>query len=556
MALATATKNPDPPECWRDPRRVSPLARRILAVNILALAILVGGALVLGRYQDRMIQTSLAVLHTEARIFAGALGEGAVAGGQDGPRLDADLARRMVRRLVEPTEVRTRLFDADGQLVADSQDVPAGASAGAAQDPAKDGDEDQDGTGLPPPSRWLLHDLERLYETFAGRYPRRDELPVFEEDGPSPPAARVADLARALAGQDSVAPWTTRGGGGLMLTAAMPVRHGERLVGALLLTESGAGIEAAVQSVRVDILHGFGVALLVTVLLSLYLAGTIVGPVRRLALAADRVRRGHGRHREIPDLTARGDEIGDLSLALREMTAALWARMDAIEHFAADVAHELKNPLSSLRSAVETVARISDPARQRPLMAIIEDDVKRLDRLISDIAGASRIDAELSRAEAGPVDLRAILGMLVEIHAATSADEPGAVRLVADLAEGAELTVSGVEGRLVQVFQNLIANAVSFSPAAGTVRLAARRDGTVVEVTVADQGPGIPEGKLEAIFDRFYTERPAGEKFGTHSGLGLSISKQIIDAHHGTIVATNREQNSGAIFTVRLPVRG
>ena len=536
----------EPCEVWRDHRRLSPLARRILAVNLVALAILVGGAMVLGRYQDRMIDTGLAALHTEARIFAGALGEGAVAGGGAEPRLDADLAQRMVRRLVEPTEARTRLFDAAGQLIADSLASSAGAGPAA-------GDDD-DKAELPPPSRWLLHDLERLYELVAGTYPHRDELPVFEDDEPSALGGRAADLAQALAGQDAAAPRTTRDGR-LVLTAAMPVRHGQRLVGALLLTESGAGIEAAVQSVRVDILHGFGAALLVTVLLSLYLASTIVGPVRRLALAADRVRRGHGRHREIPDLTARGDEIGDLSLALREMTGALWARMDAIERFAADVAHEIKNPLSSLRSAVETVARLKDAEKQRPLMAIIEDDVKRLDRLISDIASASRVDAELSRAEAEPVDLRAILAMLVEIHAATGVGGAEAVTLVAELPEGADLTVAGVEGRLVQVFQNLIANAVSFSPPGGTVRLAARRDGGTVEIAIADQGPGIPEGKQEAIFDRFYTERPAGEKFGTHSGLGLSISRQIIDAHHGTISAANVENEAGAVFTVRLPVR-
>ena len=545
MASVTATKSPEAAECWRDHRRVSPLARKILTVNLAALIILVGGAMVLGRYQDRMIHTGLMALHTEARIFAGALGEGAVAGGGDDLHLDGDLARRMVRRLVEPTEARTRLYDAEGRLIADSQDPRPGAG--------KD-EGDANTAELPPPSRWLLHDLERLYSAIAGRYPRRDELPVFDDDEPSPAAARPAELAGALAGADTAAPRTNRAGA-LLLTAAMPVRHGNRVVGALLLTESGAGIEAAVQSVRVDILHGFGVALLVTVLLSLYLASTIVGPVRRLALAADRVHREHGRQREIPDLSARGDEIGDLSRSLREMTEALWARMDAIERFAADVAHEIKNPLSSLRSAVETVARISDPEKQRPLMAIIEDDVRRLDRLISDISGASRLDAELSRAEAEPVDLRAMLGMLVEIHTATAAEKPDPVRLTAELPDAADLTVAGMEGRLVQVFQNLIANAVSFSPPGGAVTLGARRDGMVVEITIADQGPGIPEGKLGAIFDRFYTERPAGEKFGTHSGLGLSISRQIVDAHHGTITAANRSDGPGALFTVRLPVR-
>ena len=545
MASATATKNPEAPESWRDHRHISPLARRILAVNLVALVILVGGAMVLGRYQDRLIQSGLKALQTEARILAVAVAEGAMTGGGE-PHLDADFAKHMVLRLVEPTETRTRLYDPESRLLADSAETSAAAAIA-------DGEAGPD--VLPPPSLWLMHDLERLYAFLSGTYPRREEPPVFEDDSAAGPAGRASALSRVLAGEESASPRTTRAGS-LVLTAAMPVRLGHRVVGALVLTESGAGIEEAAESVRVDILHGFGVALLVTVLLSLYLAGTIVGPVRRLAMAADRVRRDHGRQREIPDFTARGDEIGDLSLSLREMTAALWERMDAIERFAADVAHEIKNPLSSLRSAVETVARISDPEKQRPLMAIIEDDVKRLDRLISDISSASRLDAELSRAEAEPVDIRAMIAMLVEIQAATGTDGPEAVHLVADLAEGSDLTVAGVEGRLVQVFQNLITNAVSFSPPGGIVTLGARRDGPTVEVTVADHGPGIPEGKLTAIFDRFYTERPAGEKFGTHSGLGLSISKQIIDAHHGTITAANRSEGPGAIFTVRLPARG
>jgi two-component system sensor histidine kinase ChvG len=242
------------------------------------------------------------------------------------------------------------------------------------------------------------------------------------------------------------------------------------------------------------------------------------------------------------------------------MTAALWLRMDAIESFAADVAHEIKNPLTSLRSAVETVARVRDPDQQRRLMSIIEDDIQRMDRLISDISNASRLDAELSRAESEPVDIGRMLRMLTDIHETTAA-ERAAPRIRLELPLGANLTVPGLEGRLVQVFQNIIANALSFSPPDGTVIVRAGATGDTVEVTVTDEGPGMPEGKLEAIFDRFYTERPAGEKFGTHSGLGLSISKQIVDAHGGEIFARNRHAGSetgegnvrGAIFTVRLP---
>ncbi|MGH6962331.1 MAG: HAMP domain-containing sensor histidine kinase, partial [Dongiaceae bacterium] len=327
-----------------------------------------------------------------------------------------------------------------------------------------------------------------------------------------------------------------------------------QVMGALLMSSEGGAIDAAVRSVRFDILKVFGVALAITILLSLYLARTIARPIRRLAEIAERVRRGHGRQIDIPDFTRRRDEIGDLSGALRDMTAALWARMDAIERFAADVAHEIKNPLTSLRSAVETVARLEDVGQQKRLMSIILDDVERLNRLISDISDASRLDAELSRAEMGPVDIGSMLRALADLHEATMGDGPP---LKIEIASLQSLVVHGIEGRLVQVWRNLISNAASFSPPGGSIRIAAARDGDRVRITVADDGPGIPPGKLTAIFDRFYSERPAGEKFGTHSGLGLSISKQIVEAHGGRIVAENRTAEDGrilgALFTVTLP---
>jgi two-component system sensor histidine kinase ChvG len=267
------------------------------------------------------------------------------------------------------------------------------------------------------------------------------------------------------------------------------------------------------------------------------------------------VRRGRGRRHAIPDLSARGDEIGDLSAALRDMTEALWRRMDATEAFAADVAHEIKNPLTSLRSAVETVARIANPDQQRALLAIVKDDVARLDRLISDISDASRLDAEMSRAEADEVDMRGMVQAMVDVYRYTG--DANGVRFAIETAPGESLMVSGVEGRLGQVLRNLIANALSFSPPQGCITLSARRENMEVVVEVEDEGPGMPENKLEAIFDRFYSERPKDEKFGTHSGLGLSISRTIIEGHGGTITASNRIDGDGRIigarFTVRLP---
>ncbi|NYZ17870.1 HAMP domain-containing protein [Azospirillum sp. RWY-5-1] len=544
----------------------SPLTLRILAVNVLALAILVGGLLYLGRYQDRLIQAELDALRTEARIFASALGEGAVRRDEGAVEetyvLQPELARQMVRRLVETTATRTRLFDPDGRLLSDSRVLVGSSGAIQIQE-------------LPPPDSGnpLSRAAADLYDRIVDILPSREAFPVYEErTAPQGPAA--GDVERALAGEVASTVWRGEGADGrdgLMLTVAVPVQRYKEVLGAVLLSRAGTEIDAAIRSVRLDILKVFAVALAVTVLLSVYLAGTIARPIRRLAMAADRVRLGHGRHTDIPDFRVRGDEIGDLSGVLRDMTAALWTRMDAIERFAADVAHEIKNPLSSLRSAVETVNRVGDPDRRARLMAIIADDIQRMDRLISDISNASRLDAELSRAEPEPVDLGAMLRTLADIHA-TAAPEPvpaggpgngpapdiGPPRVVVDIPAGEDLTVPGLEGRLTQVFQNLIANALSFSPPGGRVRLSARRTAGAVVAEVSDDGPGIPEGKETAIFERFYSERPAGEKFGTHSGLGLSISRQIVEAHEGSITAHNRRSPggavSGAVFTVRLPV--
>lgn len=561
MALATATGNEAAGQARRRPR-ISPLTLRVLAVNVLALLLLVGGLLYLGRYQDRLIQAELEALATEARIFASALGEGAVQrgfvpsetpgeeGGRETYELSPELARQMVRRLAEATATRTRLYGVDGELFSDSRVLTGSAGRIEIRElPA------------PPPADPVAMLIDGLYERLIDVLPSREGLPIHRE------RERDAnpDVERALVGETGATVWRVESAAGeseLLLTVAVPVQRYREVLGAVLLSRGGGEIDRAIRSVRFDILKVFAVALLVTVAMSLYLAGTIARPIRLLAQAADRQRTSHGRLTGIPDFTSRGDEIGELSGVLRDMTAALWARMDAIERFAADVAHEIKNPLTSLRSAVETANRIEDPDRRARLMAIIADDVQRLDRLISDISNASRLDAELSRAEPEPVDVGAMLAMLADLQeqaAGGTDDDPAAQRpaLTLDLPPGAPLIVPGLEGRLTQVFQNLIANALSFSPPGGTVRLTARRSGRMVEIIVSDDGPGIPEGKEQAIFERFYTERPAGEKFGTHSGLGLSISQQIVAAHDGIIAAHNRCSPEGRVigadFVVRLP---
>jgi two-component system sensor histidine kinase ChvG len=523
---------------------ISPLTRRILAVNVLALALLAGGFLYLGKYQASLVGQQIESLKMQGEVFAAALGEGAVLDSVDeGEILLPDLARQMMRRLVEPTRARARLFDTKGEIIADSRVLrgPGDTVQVLELQAAK--------TGGP-----IMRAADQIYDWIVDLLPRRKRYPTYVEAA-TPQADDYPEVMRALRGDTGSAIRTDPTSGGLVLSVGIPVQRYKQVLGAVMLSTGSGEIEDEVRTVRLELLRIFSVALLVTVLLSFYLAGTIARPIRRLAAAAERAR-GRRARVEIPDFTRRGDEIGDLSGSLREMTDALWQRMSAIESFAADVAHEIKNPLSSLRSAVETAVRIEDPANQRRLMAVILDDVERLDRLITDISDASRLDAELGRLELAPIDLGAMLEALADIHEATRGD--GSPQLVLDLADrGRGLVVPGIETRLSQVFRNVITNAVSFSPPGGEIRLTARHDGRAVLVTVEDQGPGIPEDKLTAIFDRFYTERPPGEKFGTHSGLGLSISKQIVEAHRGMIWAENRKAASGSVtgarFCIRLP---
>ena len=523
-------------------RLISPLTRRILAVNLIAPAVLVAGFLYLGEYRRGLIVAELKSLDTQAQMFAAALGEGAVTvDSVTGERLVSDIANQMVRRLVETTGTRARLFRSDGRMIADSRILTAG---GTVQIEALPPPQDPEG----PMSR-VLDAYDHLV---AGLAPAAADVPFLRHDDAAT-SGRYPEVRAALAGdaRKAVRPMA---GEALMLHTAVPVQRYKMVLGALMLSKDSRSVDQAVFQVRRDILKVAAVALAVTVLLSLYLAGTLTRPIRRLAATADQVRHDHGRKVNFQALPDRDDEIGDLALGLREMTEALWARLDAIERFAADVAHEIKNPLTSLRSAVETVGRITDADQRAKLLAIIREDVDRLDRLITDISDASRLDAELSRAEPEPFDLGAMLATLVDVHGTTRDDAP---RLRLDLVAEGPLRVDGIEDRLVQVFRNLIANAVTFSPPTGEIRLTAGRDGGQVQITVDDDGPGLPEGRERLIFDRFYTERASGEKFGTHSGLGLSISRQIVEAHAGTIAAANRRDGAGRVagarFTVRLP---
>ena len=533
-----------PPGKNRPRRLLSPLTRRILAVNVLALALLGGGLLYLGQYRDNLIDAELKALGVQAEMFAAALGEGAVvADSPSGQRLASEIADQIVRRLVETTGTRARLFRNNGTLVADSRRLMGPGGIVHIEE-------------LPPPgdNGGIFPAALEIYDRLARRLTRQEALPLYKEKLRQH-ARDYPEVTSALSGYSSHAV-RSAGGDSMILSVAVAVTRYKQVLGALMLTRGSHTIDNALLEVRLDILKIFAGVLAVTILLSVYLASTIVRPIRRLAEAAERVRRDHGRHQVIPDFAGRNDEIGDLAESLSEMTEALWRRMDEIENFAADVSHEIKNPLTSLRSAVETAARLKDPEQQRKLMTIIQDDVGRLDRLISDISDASRLDAELSRAETGPVDVGAMLATLADIHR-TAAGDGLRIHFEITATNDGPLMVDGIEGRLGQLFRNLFDNAISFSPKDGTIRITASLDDGWIRIDLDDDGPGLPAGKEEAIFERFYTQRRESEKFGTHSGLGLSISKQIVDAHGGQLSAANRTRPDGSVlgarFTVRLP---
>ncbi len=527
---------------------VSPITRRILAINLLALAIPVAGLLYLGQYRQGLIDAELAALKVQGRIFAAAIAENAGPAETTGPeasgrRLLDNSVNILVRRLVAATDTRARLFDAGGVMVADSRSLMS--SSGPVQvEP------------LPPPGeRGVLGAILEAYDQIIVWLPDRKNLSLYREK-PLQRATDYPEVLGAISGETGEAVRAiTDDDEDIVLSVAVPVQRYKQVLGALMLSKDGRDIETALFEVRLNILKIFFIAFAVTVLLSFYLAGTIARPLHRLAASADRIRQSHNRRETIPDFSGRGDEIEDLAAALRDMTDALWLRMDAIERFAADVAHEIKNPLTSLRSAVETAALVKEPDRQKRLMEIILEDVGRLDRLISDISEASRLDAELSRARMEPTNLGMALSTLVDIYrSARGQDAKAKIRLKTK----GDLIVNGLEGRLGQVFRNLLDNALSFSPPGGVIEIFAFRENGFVEVTVDDDGPGFQDGKEAAVFERFYTERPEAEKFGLHSGLGLSICKMIVDTHGGSITVETRKDETGRALggrvTVRLPV--
>lgn len=529
-------------------RGYSPLTRRILLLNLIPVALLTLGAVYLSDYEEELIDTELASLLVQGEMVAAGIGEVAVVGGETTVnRMDTEAARQLLTRLVRPTGVRARLFSETGELLGDSAMLNEAGRIHVVPLPPPE---------VPAESETQASIGERVSDWLARQLSRVHHYPEYVEK-PVPTLRDFPEAASALRGFNASAV-RSAGQGRLMLSAAVPVQRYKQVLGALLLTRDNRAIAASLREVRYDMLTIAAAALGITVLLSLYLAGTITQPIVRLARAADEVRLARESRPEIPDLGKRGDEIGDLNDALRSMTEALWLRINTIESFAADVAHELKNPLTSLRSAIEMAGHPNlDAERRAKLMGIVMDDINRLNRLISDISDASRLDAELMRGEVRPVDLDKLLRDMVH-HYAVTANQKSGVEVEFRVAANPPFIAHGHDGRYGQVFRNVIDNALSFAPKGSRILVELSREprnGPFV-VTIDDEGQGIPEDNLESIFQRFYSERPT-EHFGQHSGLGLSICRQIVETYGGTISATNRRGPDGKVlgarFTVRLP---
>jgi two-component system, OmpR family, sensor histidine kinase ChvG len=549
----------------------SSLTRRIVFLNVAGLLAFVLGILYLTQFRAGLIDARVQSLVVQGEIIAGAIAGSATvetdaitidpdrllelqAGESYGPSDDAlfgyefpvnpERVAPLLRRLITPTKTRARIYDRDGTLILDSRNLY--------------GRGDVLRFPLPPPTTEKPGIIERTFiaiRTWLGR----GDLPIYRDIGGDNGKA-YPEVNRSLNGQKaSMVRINDRGE--VIVLVAVPIQRFRTVRGSLLLSTQGADIDQTVAAERLSILKVFLIAAGVSMLLSVLLAGTIAGPVRRLADGADRVRRRAKGRVEIPDFTGRRDEIGHLSGNLREMTDALYNRIEAIESFAADVAHELKNPLTSLRSAVETLPLAKTDVSRGRLLSVIQDDVKRLDRLISDISDASRLDAELQRQESAPVDLTKLLSAVVTIANEIKRENGVTVTLAFEGIPRIFL-VQGYDSRLSQVINNLIDNARSFSPPDGIVRVTCRRAGDEIGIIVEDDGPGIRPDALEKVFERFYTDRPQ-QNFGQNSGLGLSISKQIVEAHGGRLAARNRtappdEEGEvavlGACFTVHLRV--
>jgi two-component system sensor histidine kinase ChvG len=495
------------------------LAHRILAVNLLTVALLAFGVLYLDAFRNQLSEERLRLVRREAAMTANAL-----AAAPEQARND------IIQSLARTSGSRIRLYGPDGKLLADSWQFTGPSYQ------LRD----------PNTQRWtkdLARAADRGFNFLVGAKPLDDFVEPSVDRLEAWPEALQARAGGKVVTKARNAPDLTP-----VFSAAAPVDGG-----ALLLTTNDRDFTRTVRSQRRSLFAAMALAILLSVALSLFLARTIVRPLRRIALAAHRVRLGRAREVKVPRLPSRRDEIGFLARSVADMSQSLRQRMDNIEHFAADVTHELKNPLASLRSAVDGLERVEDPELRSQLLAVARDDVGRLDRLIGDISEAARTDAELARAKFEPVDLGPLIEQLVA--AWENRRDKGDARIAFARPRRSTAVVLGDPGRLARAIDNIIDNAVSFSPPGGLVEVAAARVGDTVRIRIDDEGPGVPLESREAIFNRFHSVRPDDEQFGRHSGLGLAIARAIVEGHDGEIDVQDRDDApSGARFIITLPV--
>ncbi|WP_170333683.1 ATP-binding protein [Ruegeria arenilitoris] len=528
--------------------RGSPLARRIITFNLIALTILVTGLLYLDDSREEQVQQTARNLIGDAQlvsnVFEAQLRQKQAAGSQDTAALDV---KDTLAGLSLPDGGEVFVYDGGGTLIGWTRGAPSSSEMSVLLE-----SEAEVETGSTLISDALNAVWTGLSRVFAGR--ELNDAPTL--------AQRVQEIIPyALQGQMQVQ--AVQDDQGLtVIVSAVPILLAGETVGAVAMAGPAGEIDALARREQERILQMFVVALLVSIGLSLVLASTIANPLADLAAAAEMGKdRGAGVNPgriRIPDLSARPDEIGGLSRALRGMVTALYSRIDANEQFAADVAHEIKNPLASLQSAVGTLRMVKRDDQREKLLGVIEHDVRRLDRLVSDISNASRLDAELVKEEEQPFDLLKLLDNISQFLGEDARSK--GIDYITDLPDQ-PITINGLEARLAQVFVNLITNAISFCEESDAIRLWVRRRENRVLIVVEDTGPGIPEQALTKIFKRFYSQRPA-EHFGNNSGLGLAISKQIVEAHGGVIWAENirpteadiTSDPQGARFVVGLPV--
>ena len=517
----------------------SPLARKIIIFNLMALVILVAGVLFMNPFRDSLVQQRENGMVTEVQLIANVF-EAGIPPGVSTQSLDKIALDRRLKSMTLNLGAELYLFDASGALIGSAMGVTPVVSASQGR------------------STIITDFLNMIWEGISGVLSGGSS----NKTKISSPDTAQQLFAKARGGE--TAKFIASGPeGGAQFSVATPIVANGTVQGVVALISAEGEIDRLVRVEREQILQMFVIALLVSIGLSLVLASTIANPLSDLAAAAeigggrDGQARNAGRVR-IPDLTARPDEIGRLSIAMRGMVTALYDRIDANEQFAADVSHEIKNPLASLRSAVGSLRFVKKPEQQEKLLDVIEHDVRRLDRLISDISNASRLDSELVKEEEEPFNLLKTLSNLTE-YLGQQAREKG-VDFITDFPTD-PIHINGLEARLAQVFVNLITNAISFCEPGDAVRVWARKRENRVLIVIEDTGPGIPEQALTKVFKRFYSERPQGD-FGNHSGLGLAISKQIVEAHGGVIWAENiratqadaTSEPMGARFVVGLPV--